>query len=389
MKKFVSLFTVLCLLTALLPVAASMYDPDARTMYVKTPDGKSVNLREQPDSNATILDRIPYGAGVTVYSDFISKVWSHVQYGMLNGFVKTQYLTDAPPKPYPTPKPTPKPTSKPTAKPTKKPTAKPTAKPTPTLPPSPEDLIAREISMARSLGLVPPDMSSEGNCTWQELDALLTNAIRLKSKNPAMIRNHVYLTLEEYQAADVGAPFNIVLRGVAAAEMYGALIDMGDSDPAINHSNDPYIADTADIDLCQEYTGLVITDSADWRALSMLEMIIIVIDHADNNSGKAVLTLDADHQFLPTQALARMEAILGVYRLYHSYRANLGIVTVTHHRQANLRAKPSMKATIVGKVNPGAVYEVISIPKDGWFQIQLPNGDTAYIAAGMVSFAMH
>jgi uncharacterized protein YgiM (DUF1202 family) len=48
-----------------------------------------------------------------------------------------------------------------------------------------------------------------------------------------------------------------------------------------------------------------------------------------------------------------------------------------------------MKAAIVGKADPGNVYEVVGIPADGWYQIMLPNGTTACIAAGMVSFTMN
>jgi hypothetical protein len=233
-------------------------------------------------------------------------------------------------------------------------------------------------------------MQAEGNCTWQELDGLITNAIRLKNKNPAAIRNHVYLTLADYQAANAGAQFNIVMRGVAAAEMYGALIDMGEMNPMASHANDPYIADAGNIDLCQQYAGVDLDPgSADWRALPMLDMVTVILDHVSGVSGKPVMTIDADHDFLATHALTRADAILAVSRLYHSLHTGIGMVTVTHYRQANLRAQPSMKAAIVGKVDPGAVYEVIDIPKEGWFHIQLPNGTTAYIAAGMVSFMMN
>ena len=376
MKRVLGLLAVFCLLlSALVPAQASIYDPDASVMYVRTPDGKNLNLREEPDANARILAKIPYGSQLLVYSDFIG-LWVHVQFGMYNGFVKPEFLTDYPPSPYDPPTP--------------KPTAKPTPRPTPTASPSPEELIAREIAAARSLGLVPQGMKSEGNCTWQEMDGLLTNAIRLKSKNPAAIRNHVYLTLADYQAASAGAQFNLVLRGVAAAEMFGALIDMGENDPVGQHANDPYIADAADIELCQQYAGIDLAPgSGDWRAIPMLDMVITVLDHVDGASGKPVMTIDFEHYFFATNALTRAEAILGVYRLYHSFHTGIGMVTVTHYRQANLRANPSMKAAIVGKVDPGAVYEVIDIPKEGWFHIQMPNGSTAYIAAGMVSFRMN
>jgi uncharacterized protein YgiM (DUF1202 family) len=374
MKRIICLLTALLLMAAMLPATASIYDPDAIIMYVTTPDGNKLNMREEPDPNAKIITKIPYGAEVTVYMDILGMVWYHVQYGMFNGYVKTEFLTDRHPKPFVTPTP--------------KPTAKPTPKPTAT--PSPAELIAREIEAAHSLGLVPQGMLSEGNVTWQELDGLLTNAVRLKSKNPGAIRSYVYLTLEEYQAANAGAQFNIVLRGVAAAEMYGALIDMGEENPGLNHSHDPYIADTAEIIKAQEYAGVVTTaGSSDWRQLPLLDMVITVLDHADAASGKPALSIDADHLFFPTHPLTRTDAIVGVYRLYHSFHTGIGTVLVTHARQANLRAEPSMKAAIVGKADPGNVYEVVGIPSNGWYQIMLPNGTSAYIAAGMVSFAMN
>ena len=376
MKKVFSFLIALFLLAAMLPASASIYDPDAVIMYVKTPDGNKLNMREEPDPSAKVITKIPYGAEVTVYSDFLGMVWYHIQYGMFNGYVKTEFLTDRHPKPFITPKP--------------KPTVKPTPKPTPTPTPSPAELIAKEIEAARSQGLVPQGMVSEGNVTWQELDGLLTNAVRLKSKNPAAIRSHVYLTLEEYQAADAGAQFNIVLRGVAAAEMYGALIDMGEEDPRLNHSHDPYIADAADITKAQDYAGVMTAaGSSDWRQLSLLDIVIAVLDHADTISGHPVMDIDAEHLFFPTHPLTRTEAILGVYRLYRSFHTGMGTVLVTHYRQANLRAEPSMKAAIVGKADPGNVYEVVGIPANGWFQIMLPNGTTVYIAAGMVSFRMN
>ncbi len=306
-----------------------------------------------------------------MYSDFVGMVWYHVQYGMYNGYVRTQYLSSHKPKPFVPP------------------TPKPTKKPVVTPPPSPEELISREIAAARKLGLVPQGMTAEGNCTWQELDGLLTSAIRLKTKNPSAMRNHVYLTLADYQASNAGAAYNIVLRGVAAAEMYGALIDMGESDPMLNHSNDPYLADAADVETCQQYAGVTsLPGSADWRGLPMLNMVITILDHADGASKKPVLSLDTGHDFFPSHPLTRMDAILAVYRLYNSFYHFLGKVTITHERQANLRAQPSMSAAIVGKVDPGAVYDVVAIPKKGWYQIQLPSGSTAYIAAGMVAYEM-
>ncbi len=370
MKKVLSLLFVLILLASLLPVTASINVPSS-TMYVKTANGKTLNLREQPDENAKVIAKIPYAAEVQVYSDFLGMVWYHVQYGMYNGYVKTEFLSETKPRPHVTP------------------TPRPTVKPTPTRTPSPEEEAANEIAAAKALGLVPQGLTAEGNVTWQELDQLLTNAIRLKNKNSAADRSHVYLSLAEYQAASAGFDFNIVLRGVAAAEMYGALIDMGESDPAFNHSNDPFVADSAAIALCQEHAGISSNVVGDWRALPMLDMVLTIIDNVDAVSGKPVMALDADHEFHPNNPFTRTEAIQAVYRLYNSFYQFLGKVTVTHTRQANLRAQPSMDAAIVGKVNPGEVYNVVSIPKTSWYEIQLQNGKTVFIAAGMVSFRMN
>ncbi len=165
-------------------------------------------------------------------------------------------------------------------------------------------------------------------------------------------------------------------------------MDMGEMDPALNHSNDPYIVDAADIDLAQQFAGRVtVPGSADWRDKSLLEMVITILDHTDGSTGKAVMEMDAEHEFMPTHPLTRADAIISVYRLYNSFYSYMGTVTVTHSRQANLRTEPSMKAAIIGKVNPQEVYPVVDIPNNGWYHIQLPDGKTCYIAAGMVSFS--
>lgn len=372
MKKIMSLFLALVIMLGIGTAAlASIYNPDGYVMYVKTGNGLKLNLRENPEDEAKIIGKIPYGEAVSIYPQFLSDTWSHVQYGMLNGYVKKSFLVNNPPKPYvvPTPKPTPKPIVTPQ--------------------PKPEDLLHKELNAARTLGLVPVGMIDVGNVTWGELDELLTNAIRLKNRNTSAQRMHVYLSRSEYQQANCGAAFDVVLRGVAAAEMYGALMDMGEQNPAFNHSNDPFIADVTEIALCQEYAGRASGyDAADWRTIPLITMVTTIIDNADMMSGMHVLSLDKEYDFLPNNPLTRADAILAVYRLYRSFNTQLGTVTVVHQRQANLRAAPSMQAEIIGKADPGAVYGVIRIEADGWYQIVLPSGKTAYIAAGMVSFEM-
>ena len=123
----------------------------------------------------------------------------------------------------------------PTARPTGMPTYIPTAAPTAT--PSPEQRRANEIKEAQMLGIVPQGMKTDGTATWDDLNNLLTNVIRLKTRNPAAQRTHVYLTKEEYEASNAGAQYNMVLRGVAAAEMYGTLLDIGDDKHVNNLTN--------------------------------------------------------------------------------------------------------------------------------------------------------
>lgn len=368
MKRILSILAIIGIMVAMLPAAALINVPTS-TMYVKTANGKPLNLREEPDLHARIVVKIPYGTEVKVYTDFVGMVWYHVQYGLFTGYVKAGFLVARKPKPFVTP------------------TPRPTVKPTVTPMPSEGELISREIAAARSLGLVPQGMKTEGNCTWQELDALLTNAIQLKTRDFTAYRKHVYLSLTEYRNSRAGAEYDIVLRGVAAAEMFGALIDIGGDDPRQGHFDDPYIADAADISFCQAYAGI---DAApgDWRTLPMLNMVMTIVAHVDSTSGKSVMALTTDHEFFPNHPLTRTEAILGAYRLTNAFSHALGMVTVTHQRQANLRAGPSMQAAIVGKVDPGDMYPVVEFPGQGWYKIMLPNGTMAYIAAGMVAFEM-
>ena len=152
MKKIIAMMVMITLLLSLLPASASIYDPNAANMYVKTENGKTLNLREEPNTNAKVITNIPYGKPVLVYSGFISDKWSHVQYGMFNGYVMKRFLTDKKPEPFVPP--TPKPTSNPTAA------------------PSPEQLRANEIKEAQKLGIVPQGMKTDGIATWDDLNNL-------------------------------------------------------------------------------------------------------------------------------------------------------------------------------------------------------------------------
>ena len=239
MKKIIAMMAVLMLLLSLLPASASIYDPESAGMLIETENGKSVNMREEPNSDSKMLTIIPAGKIVLVYSDFISNQWSHVQYGMLNGFVMSKFLTDrmhmyiksangksvnmreepnanskvvtslpygnavivfsdfvddqwlhvqygmysgymmskflTVKEPEPLVSPTPKPTLKPAPTPTLRPTARPTD------PPTPEQRRANEILEAQKLGIVPQGMKTDGIATWDDLNNLLTNVVRLKT----------------------------------------------------------------------------------------------------------------------------------------------------------------------------------------------------------------
>lgn len=366
MKKVFSTVLALVLLFSLLTASASIFDPNAKKMYVKTGDGKGLHLRTDTNTHSQILATIPYGAEVLHYSDFISMEWAHVQYGMYNGYVMNKFLVEKKPKPFVTPSP------------------KPTVKPTPV--PSPEEQRAAEVMAAQKLGIVPKGMKTDGSCTWDDLNTLLTNVIRLKTKNASAARANMYMTREEYQASQAGAQYDVVLRGVAAAELYGALIDLGVKEPEANHINDPFIADAADVQLTQEYAGKMSPYNAgDWRTKDLLSIIITVLDYADVISGKGVMTLDDYHMFYPTHPLTQEDAILAAYRLYNSATTFVGTVKVVHNRDVNLREKPSMSAKILGTTSPGTTYPVLEVEK-GWYKIQLPDGRACYISAGMVAF---
>lgn len=367
MKKILALMLLLALLAGLLPASASIYDPNSGSMYIKTENGKSVNMREEPSTDARVITTIPYGKAVVVYSGFVSNQWSHVQYGMFNGYVMTKFLTLKKPKPFvsPTPKPTPRPTAA----------------------PSPEQRHANEIREAQKLGIVPQGMKTDGIATWDDLNTLLTNVVRLKTGNPAAQRTHVYLTREEYEASEAGARYNMVLRGVAAAELYGVLLDIDSTKHGLDHTNDLFIADYADIRLAQQYAGRIASyNPDDWRTIDLIEMVLVVMDHTDARTGENVLSLDAEHNFYPTHPLTREDAILAAFRLYNSYTTFMGTVVVTHIRPANLRQGPSMKDAIIGKADPGDSFPVAAVEKDGWYKVLLPDGRSAYISGSMVAF---
>lgn len=60
-------------------------------MYVKTPNQRTLNLRDRPDTKGMILTKIPNG---TILEAKMEGDWAKVTYNGETGYVMTAYLTD-------------------------------------------------------------------------------------------------------------------------------------------------------------------------------------------------------------------------------------------------------------------------------------------------------
>lgn len=80
---------LVCLLALLLPACAL----GATSYYVKTANGKSLNLRSDCGTDADIIAQIPYGAAVEVFEFTESDYWAFVEYKGKRGYCMTRYLT--------------------------------------------------------------------------------------------------------------------------------------------------------------------------------------------------------------------------------------------------------------------------------------------------------
>ena len=88
-NRLIRAAALLCMLTLLLPACAlgSSY------MYVKTANGKSLNMREDYSTSAEIMTFIPYGAKVEVIEFLESDYWAYVRYNGYYGYCMTRYLS--------------------------------------------------------------------------------------------------------------------------------------------------------------------------------------------------------------------------------------------------------------------------------------------------------
>ncbi len=90
MKK--KLIRMLALVLALISLCASA---SAITYYVKTPDGKTVNIRDEKTNE--VIGHIPYGTMVEADSQKAAQNAAYVTYNGVSGYVNFKYLVDEKP----------------------------------------------------------------------------------------------------------------------------------------------------------------------------------------------------------------------------------------------------------------------------------------------------
>lgn len=61
-------------------------------MIVSAPSGKTVNMRAEPNSSASILQAIPIGSTVEVLET--NGAWSKIKYLATDGYMMTKFLTN-------------------------------------------------------------------------------------------------------------------------------------------------------------------------------------------------------------------------------------------------------------------------------------------------------
>ena len=88
-KKLLSLALIAMMLVMFIPSAHASW-----TMYVSPATGSTVNLREAPSTDSTLLLKVPYGTAVTVV--YISNGWAYIDWNIGSigyGYMMVKYLT--------------------------------------------------------------------------------------------------------------------------------------------------------------------------------------------------------------------------------------------------------------------------------------------------------
>ena len=100
MKKLIIITTVLALAAVMiLPAFASAGDYGT-DMWVNCANGKRLNLRAEPSSNAQLITRFDCGKKLQVLNDFVGSGWVHVTDGKYTGYVMAKFLQDTKPGKY-------------------------------------------------------------------------------------------------------------------------------------------------------------------------------------------------------------------------------------------------------------------------------------------------
>lgn len=101
MKKIISILCLAVMVLGILIPAMSLADEN--TAWVKTGNGKNLNVRAQPSKNAEIIKTLPYGTQLIVHQ-YSGNGWALVEpadWSMSNpGWVSTNFLVYSDPGPY-------------------------------------------------------------------------------------------------------------------------------------------------------------------------------------------------------------------------------------------------------------------------------------------------
>lgn len=102
MKKTLAILLLLALLISSVPAALADTPYGTSVMYVKTDNGKSVNVRSTPSTGNNIIGTAPYGHQVLVdWSYAGNDGWTRVVWGSLgDGYIMSRYLVNSKPAPY-------------------------------------------------------------------------------------------------------------------------------------------------------------------------------------------------------------------------------------------------------------------------------------------------
>ena len=98
MKKFISVLIAAVLLVLAVSVAVS--ESQGTTMYVKTPNGKALNVRSSMSSadDSNVIGSLRYGSKVITYGG--KDGWLLIDYGNAAGYIMAKYLVKEKPAPY-------------------------------------------------------------------------------------------------------------------------------------------------------------------------------------------------------------------------------------------------------------------------------------------------